>query len=174
MTIQIRDAVQADAALILGFITELAIFEKAEHEVVATLSDIENSLFAPNATAHALICSIGDKAVGFAVYFFSYSTWLGRKGLYLEDLYISPEHRGAGAGKFMLGHLACLARETGCGRFEWSVLDWNEPAIQFYRAIGASAQDEWVRYRIAGDALLHFSEHHAKLLLSNQNLAGQR
>ncbi|WP_300759746.1 GNAT family N-acetyltransferase [Janthinobacterium sp.] len=170
MTIQIRDAVRADAALILGFITELAIFEKAEHEVVATLADIEDSLFADHATARALICSIGGKAVGYAVYFLSYSTWLGRNGLYLEDLYISPEHRGAGAGKFMLGHLACLARDTGCGRFEWSVLDWNEPAIQFYRSIGATAQDEWVRYRIAGDALLHFSDQHSKSLPGNQGL----
>src|SRR5450830_696387 len=170
VTIQIRDAVRADAALILGFITELAIFEKAEHEVVASLKDIENSLFGSDTTARALICSIDDQAVGYAVYFFSYSTWLGQKGLYLEDLYISPEHRGAGAGKFMLGHLACLARDTGCGRFEWSVLDWNEPAIQFYRSIGASAQDEWVRYRIAGDALLHFADQHSKSLPGNQSL----
>ncbi|CDG81277.1 GNAT family N-acetyltransferase [Janthinobacterium agaricidamnosum] len=163
MSIQIRDAVQADAALILGFITELAIYEKAEHEVVASLADIEHSLFAAGATARALICSIDGKPAGFAVYFFSYSTWLGRKGLYLEDLYVSPEHRGAGAGKLLLGHLACLARDSGCGRFEWSVLDWNEPAIQFYRAIGATAQDEWVRYRIAGDALVQFADEHAKL-----------
>ncbi len=136
--------------------------------MVASLADIEHSLFAADATARALICSIDGKPAGFAVYVFSYSTWLGRKGLYLEDLYVSPEHRGAGAGKFLLGHLACLARDTGCGRFEWSVLDWNEPAIQFYRAIGATAQDEWVRYRIAGDALVNFADDHAKLVGSTK------
>src|SRR5471030_894981 len=157
VTIQIRDAVRADAALILGFITELAIFEKAEHEVVATLADIEDSLFAADATARALICSIGDKTVGYAVYFLSYSTWLGRKGLYLEDLYVSEKHRGIGAGKQLLRHLAKLAHDSGCGRFEWSVLDWNQPAIDFYKSIGAAPQDEWVRYRLDGDTLKRFA-----------------
>src|SRR5471032_3031542 len=157
VTIQIRDAVRADASLILGFITELAIFEKAEHKVVATLADIEDSLFAADATARALICSIGDQAVGYAVYFLSYSTWLGRNGLYLEDLYISPEHRGVGAGKLLLQFLAREACNTGCGRFEWSVLDWNEPAIEFYQSIGAKPQPEWVRYRMEGDTLKTFA-----------------
>lgn len=157
MSIHIRDATPSDAALILGFITELAIYEKAEHEVVAGVADIEQSLFGPGAPARALICSVDGQPIGFAVYFLSYSTWLGRKGLYLEDLYVSPSHRGCGAGKQMLRHLARLACDSGCGRFEWSVLDWNEPAIQFYRSIGASPQDEWVRYRMAGDALKNFA-----------------
>ncbi|WP_144139433.1 GNAT family N-acetyltransferase [Paraburkholderia sp. BCC1884] len=157
MTIRIRPALAADAALILRFITELAVYEKAEHEVVATVHDIETSLFSADATAKALICEMNGEPVGFSVYFFSYSTWLGKPGLYLEDLYVSPASRGSGAGKQMLRHLARLACETGCGRFEWSVLDWNAPAIGFYEAIGASAQSEWVRYRLAGEALTAFA-----------------
>jgi GNAT superfamily N-acetyltransferase len=98
-------------------------------------------------------------AVGFAVYFFNYSTWQGRHGLYLEDLYVSPAHRNAGAGKALLQHLARIAVDKGCGRFEWSVLDWNEPAIQFYRSIGAVPMDEWVRYRLTGQALADFAGH---------------
>ncbi|MET1079885.1 MAG: GNAT family N-acetyltransferase [Pseudomonas sp.] len=157
MSLHIRQATPADAALILSFITELAIYEKAEHEVKASVADIEQSLFGEQSVARALICSLDDQPVGFAVYFFSYSTWLGRQGLYLEDLYVSPAARGSGAGKGLLRHLARLACESGCGRFEWSVLDWNEPAIQFYQALGASPQEEWVRYRLADDALRAFA-----------------
>lgn len=157
MTLHIRPATPADAPQILAFITELAVYEKAEHEVVASVADIERTLFDEHATARALICTLDERPIGFAVYFFSYSTWQGRKGLYLEDLYVSPEQRGAGAGKALLRHLARLACESGCGRFEWSVLDWNEPAIRFYEAIGASAQDEWIRYRLAGEALRGFA-----------------
>ncbi|HEY8569978.1 GNAT family N-acetyltransferase, partial [Microbulbifer sp.] len=102
-------------------------------------------------------CNIDNKPVGFAVYFFNYSTWLGKNGLYLEDLYISPEYRGAGAGKALLKHLAKIAVSKNCGRFEWSVLDWNEPAIRFYQSIGAKSQDEWVGYRLAGNALEEFA-----------------
>ncbi|MBB5459727.1 GNAT family N-acetyltransferase [Paraburkholderia sp. Cpub6] len=158
MTIHIRPATASDAPLILRFITELAIYEKAEHEVVAGVEDIEKSLFAEGAPAKALICEMNREPVGFCVYFFSYSTWLGKQGLYLEDLYVSPASRGSGAGKQMLRHLAQIACETGCGRFEWSVLDWNEPAIGFYKSIGANPQSEWVRYRLAGDALKAFAE----------------
>ncbi|AZP12359.1 GNAT family N-acetyltransferase [Undibacterium parvum] len=157
MKIEIRQATVSDAALIHHYITELAIYEKAQHEVIASVADIERSLFAADSPAHGLICLIDGLAVGFAIYFYSYSTWLGRKGMYLEDLYISPEHRGSGAGKTMLRHLAGIARETGCGRLEWSVLDWNEPAIQFYLSLGASPQDEWIRYRLAGDTLTAFA-----------------
>jgi GNAT superfamily N-acetyltransferase len=158
LTIHIRPATHADAALILRFITELAVYEKAEHEVVASVADIQASLFSAQSSAKALICEMNGEAIGFCVYFFSYSTWLGKPGLYLEDLYVSPSSRGSGAGKQMLRHLARIACETGCGRFEWSVLDWNEPAIGFYESIGASAQSEWVRYRLAGDALTAFAE----------------
>ena len=153
----IREATAEDAKLILDFITELAIYEKAEHKVVASVDNIRASLFSEESTANALICLQGDKPTGYAVYFFNYSTWLGKNGLYLEDLYITPECRGGGAGKFLLKHLANIAVANNCGRFEWSVLDWNEPAIQFYKSIGAEAQGEWVIYRLTGDKLIDFA-----------------
>ncbi len=156
--INIRKATIEDAALILHFVKELAIYEKAVHEVIATEEDIKNSLFNERVTAHAVICNKGDKPVGFAVYFFNYSTWLGQNGLYLEDLYVSPESRGTGAGKALLKHLARIAVNKNCGRFEWSVLDWNEPAIQFYESIGAAPLNEWVGYRLTGDALTAFAD----------------
>jgi GNAT superfamily N-acetyltransferase len=156
-TIDIRPATEADVPRILGFVRELAIYEKAEHEVAATEDDIRRTLFGSEPQARALICRVGGVAVGFAVYFFNYSTWQGRHGLYLEDLYVSPAHRNAGAGKALLQQLARIAVEKGCGRFEWSVLDWNEPAIQFYRSIGAVPMDEWVRYRLTGQALADFA-----------------
>jgi len=151
--IEIRDAVITDAEVILGFVTELARYEKAEHEVKASVADIRKSIFGQDSTTHALICSIDGSAVGFAVYFYNYSTWLGKNGLYLEDLYVSPEHRQAGAGKALLKHLARIALKNNCGRFEWSVLDWNEPAIRFYQSLGAKAQDEWVAYRLQGEEI---------------------
>lgn len=157
MAINIRPATPDDAELILRFITELAIYEKAEHEVKTDAAGIENSLFAEGSTAHGLICELDGQPIGYAVYFFNYSTWLGRYGLYLEDLYVSPEARGRGAGKAMLRHLAQLAVARGCGRFEWSVLDWNKPAIDFYESFGARPQSEWVGYRLTGQALLDFA-----------------
>jgi GNAT superfamily N-acetyltransferase len=157
VTLHIRDATRADAEVILGFITELAIYEKAEHEVLASVADIERSLFDEASPARALICLLDDQPIGFAVYFFNYSTWQGRKGLYLEDLFVSLQHRGVGAGKQLLRHLAKIAHDSGCGRFEWSVLDWNEPAIEFYKSIGAKPQDEWVRYRMEGETLKSFA-----------------
>jgi len=158
MSLSIRQAVPSDAALIHGLITDLARYEKAEHEVLASVADIEQSLFTEGAPARALICSRDGLPIGYAVYFFSYSTWLGRQGLYLEDLYIAPEQRGGGAGKQLLRHLAQLACANGCARLEWSVLDWNEPAIQFYQSLGAKPQDEWIRYRLAGEELRSFAE----------------
>jgi len=155
--IDIRPAEIDDAALILRFITELAIYEKAEHEVVASESDIRKSLFGAGGPARALICSVDGVEAGFAVYFFNYSTWQGRKGLYLEDLYLTPAYRNVGAGKALLQHLARIAVEEGCGRFEWSVLDWNEPALRFYRSLGALPLEEWVRHRLAGPALVEFA-----------------
>ena len=157
-TINIRPATAEDSALILRFITDLAIYENAEDAVIATENDIRDSLFAADSTTRALICELDDQAIGFAVYFFNYSTWLGKHGLYLEDLYISPEFRGAGGGKALLKHLAQLAVSRNCGRFEWSVLDWNEPAIGFYKSIGAQPQDEWVAYRLTGKALTDLAE----------------
>jgi len=156
---KIRPANADDSALILRFITDLAIYEKAEDAVIATEADIRNSLFAVDSTTSAVICEIDNQAVGYAVYFFNYSTWLGKNGLYLEDLYVSPECRGMGAGKALLKHLAQIALSKNCGRFEWSVLDWNQPAIEFYQSIGAKPQDEWVGYRLTGKALENLAEH---------------
>lgn len=158
MTITIRKAIASDAASIHGFIVELAIYEEAEQEVKANIADIESSIFSAESPAKALICESNGVPIGFAVYFYNYSTWQGKKGLYLEDLYISPKHRGLGAGKLLLRHLAQLAVEEGCGRFEWSVLDWNQPAIDFYQSVGAKPQSEWVKYRLAGDDLLNFAK----------------
>lgn len=157
MPLTIRPATPDDAELILRFITELAIYEKAEHEVKTDAAGIRDSLFAERATAHGLICEHQGRPIGYAVYFFNYSTWLGKHGLYLEDLYVSPEARGLGAGKALLRHLAQLAVARDCGRFEWSVLDWNTPAIDFYQSFGARPQSEWVGYRLTGQALLDFA-----------------
>jgi len=157
MTLHIRPARRDDAAQILAFITELAEYERARHEVIASVADIERTLFDDGAKALSLICERDGKAIGYAVYFYSYSTWLGRNGIYLEDLYITPDQRGGGAGKLLLRHIAIEACDNGCGRLEWSVLDWNEPAIQFYRSLGAQPQDEWVRYRLEGDGLKAFA-----------------
>lgn len=156
--LSIRPAVIADCQQILNFITELAIYEKAEHEVKATVAHLETTLFGDNATAHCLMCENASGPVGFAVYFYNYSTWQGQNGIYLEDLYVSPNHRGSGAGKALLKYLAKLAVTENCGRFEWSVLDWNTPAIEFYEAIGAKPKSEWVGYRLDGDALKSFAE----------------
>jgi GNAT superfamily N-acetyltransferase len=156
--IKIRPADAEDAALILRFIIDLAVYEEAGDSVLASEADIRNTLFGKNSTTSAVICEIDNKAVGYAVYFFNYSTWLGKNGLYLEDLYVSPEYRGFGAGKALLKHLAQIAVSRNCGRLEWSVLDWNEPAIRFYQSIGAKPQDEWVAYRLTGQALLDLAE----------------
>jgi GNAT superfamily N-acetyltransferase len=155
--VDVRPATVADVPLLLRFIKELAAYERAEQEVVATEASLRATLFGEDARAHALVCRVAGADAGFAVYFFNYSTWQGRPGLYLEDLYLSPAYRKVGAGKALLQHLARLAVKKGCGRFEWSVLDWNEPAIAFYKSIGAVAMDEWVRYRLAGEALASFA-----------------
>jgi GNAT superfamily N-acetyltransferase len=158
MSHAVRPATAADAATILGFIRELADYEKAVHLVEATEETVAASLFGPGAVAHAAICEAPDGTpVGYAVWYFSYSTWQAKNGLYLEDLYVCPGHRGAGVGKRLLRHLARIAVETGCGRFEWSVLDWNEPAIRVYDAIGAEPQKEWFRYRLSGETLARFA-----------------
>lgn len=154
----IRKATIDDAALILQFVKELARYEKSEHEVLATEDHIRSSLFGSQSTTHALICEKNQFPIGFAVYFFNYSTWLGKHGLYLEDLYVKPSERGSGAGKILFKYLAQIAVQHGCGRFEWSVLDWNEPAIKFYKSFGAKAQNEWVIYRLTGQDLINFAD----------------
>lgn len=155
----IRDATVKDSATVLGFIKELAVFEKAEHEVHATLSDVEVTLFGDTSTVHAVIGEVDKEPTCMAVYFYNYSTWLGKNGLYLEDLYVSPAHRGRGMGRAMLAHLARIAIEKDCGRFEWSVLDWNAPAIQLYESVGAVKQSEWIGYRVSGDALRRLADN---------------
>jgi GNAT superfamily N-acetyltransferase len=156
---RIRPASVDDAGIILRFIRELAEYEKALHEVVASEETVASSLFGEASVTRAVICETEDGApAGFAVWFMSYSTWQARNGLYLEDLYVTPDHRGAGVGKMLLRHLARVAVAEGCARFEWSVLDWNELAIRVYDAIGAEPQTEWLRYRLTGEALHRFAE----------------
>lgn len=157
-SIEIRPATAADAQLIYDFIVELAVYEKAEQEVVTTPAELTRTLFGPDAKARALVCSVDGQAAGYAVYFYNFSTWLGRNGIWLEDVYITPAFRGRGAGKALLKHVAGIAVKENCGRFEWRVLNWNTPAIEFYEALGAKPQDEWTIYRLTGDALKKLGE----------------
>lgn len=155
--LNIRVATPDDAEQILAFIRELAVYEKAEDEVVATEADIRQRLFGEGATVHGLMAETDEGPVGFVVYFLNFSTWQGRHGLFLEDLYVSPSARGRGFGRQLMRHLAALAVERGYGRFEWNVLDWNTPAIDFYESVGAKPQSEWIGYRLTGDALKAFA-----------------
>ena len=151
--LSISAASPADVPLILALIRELADYERMSEQVVATEADIERALFGERPCAEAVIARVGDEAVGFALFFQSFSTFVGRPGLYLEDLYVRPPHRGHGIGRRLLAHLAHVAVERGCGRFEWSVLDWNELAIASYRRAGAVPMDEWTVYRLTGQPL---------------------
>jgi|SRR5215469_2152860 len=151
--LSIRSATEADVALILRFIQKLGEYEKLSHEVVATEAALRESLFGERSYAEVLLAYWGAEPVGFALYFYNFSTFLARPGIYLEDLFVDSEHRGKGIGKALLVNLARIAVERGCGRLEWSVLDWNEPSIQFYRSLGAAAKDEWTIYRVTGGAL---------------------
>lgn len=156
--ILIREARETDCSLILDFIKGLAEYERALSEVKTSEQDLRSALFAEHPKTFALICAIGDEPVGFALYFYNYSTWTGKLGLFLEDLYVSPQHRGSGAGKALLQYLAKIAVDNDCARFEWNVLDWNEPSIKFYESFGAKPQSEWVGYRLAGEELKSFAE----------------
>ena len=149
----IRSAVENDVPLILWFIKGLAEYEKLAHEVRATEKGLREYLFGKTAHAEVLIGEYRSKPVGFALFFHNFSTFLGKPGLYLEDLFVIPEMRGRGFGKVMLQHLAALAIERGCGRMEWAVLDWNEPSIKFYESIGARAMKEWIINRLSGEEL---------------------
>lgn len=148
-----REASGKDVPLLLSFIRELAEYEELSREVVATEDGLRESLFGGRRYAEVLIAEQDGAPAGFALFFHSFSTFLGKPGLYLEDLYVKPAFRGAGIGKRLLAHLARLAKERGCGRLEWWVLDWNEPAIRFYRAVGAEPMDDWTVYRVSGAAL---------------------
>jgi len=151
--IALRPATPADIPQILDFIAGLAEYEKLAHEAVATPALLEQHLFGPRPAAEVVIGEIDGRPAGFALFFTSFSTFLGQPGLYLEDLFVYPEHRGAGLGRRLMVHLAQLAVARGYGRFEWSVLDWNAPAIGFYRRLGAVGMDEWTVQRVSGDAL---------------------
>lgn len=160
MNLTIRSAVMGDAPVILQFIRELAAYEKLGDAAVATAADIDRALFSANPKAFALIAEWDAKPCGLALYFFNFSTFLGRHGVYLEDLFVPEKDRGLGIGKALLVRLAQIARENDCGRLEWSVLDWNAPSIAFYKSLGAVPMEEWTSYRLTGDAL--------------SNLAGER
>lgn len=153
----IRAAQPDDIDTIRDFILALAEYEKLAHEVKADRDTLARYLFGPRPMAEVLIAEHDDAPVGFALFFHNFSTFEGRPGLYLEDLFVSPEARGLGVGKALLAHLASLAIERGCARLEWSVLDWNEPAIAFYRSIGAKPMDEWTVQRVDGAALLNLA-----------------
>lgn len=151
--IRIREANVDDVEILLNFVHELAKEENARKEVETDREQLKRTLFGENATAHAIVCEADEVPIGHAVYFFNYSTWQGKNGLYLEDLFILAKYRNLGAGKKIIQYLAGLALEKDCGRMEWSVLDWNKKAIGFYESLGAKPQDEWIRYRLAGDTL---------------------
>jgi GNAT superfamily N-acetyltransferase len=151
--LEIRAATEDDVPLILSLIKELAEYERLSHEVVATEEVLRRWLFGDRQVAEVLIGNHKGEPAGFVLFFHSFSTFLGKPGIYLEDLYVRPEFRGAGIGRALLVHLARLARERGCGRLEWSVLDWNEPAIGFYKKIGATPVSGWTIYRVTGEEL---------------------
>lgn len=153
LEITITPAQPDDVPTILRLIKALAAYEKLSHEVVATEEDLRRSLFGERPAAEVMIAWAGEDAIGYALFFQNFSTFLGRPGLYLEDLFVAPEWRGRGLGRRLLTTLAALAVERGCGRFEWAVLDWNAPAIGFYRSVGAAVMDDWRICRVTGDAL---------------------
>ena len=154
----LRKATVEDCPLILSFIRELAEYEKLLHEVVASVEKLEETLFGEVAYAQSVIGEYRGTAVGYALFFHNFSTFTGRPGIYLEDLYVQPHMRGQGFGKCLLAYLARLAVDKGCTRVEWSVLDWNEPSIQFYRSIGATPMDGWTVQRLDGEALASFAK----------------
>ena len=151
--VRIRPATLDDVPLLLALVRELAEYEREPDAVEATEAMLADALFGPRPAAEAVVAESGGEAAGFALFFHNFSTWKGRRGLYLEDLFVRPAFRGLGIGRALLAHLARVAVGRGCGRFEWSVLDWNDPAIGFYRALGAEAMDGWTTMRVSGGAL---------------------
>ena len=152
----LRPAAPADLPAIVGLIRELADFEHLSHLVVVTPESLQPHLFGDKPAAEAVVAEVQGRVVAFALFFTNFSTFLGRPGLYLEDLYVQPAHRGAGLGKALLQHLGALAVERGCGRFEWSVLDWNENSIRFYEKMGATVMPDWRICRVTGEVLAGF------------------
>jgi GNAT superfamily N-acetyltransferase len=162
---EIRTTTEADVPVVLSLIRELAEYEREPNAVVATEAGLREVLFGAKRSAEVLLALEKAEAVGFAVYFYNFSTWLGRPGLYLEDLFVRPAVRGKGFGRALLERLAQIAKERGCGRMEWAVLDWNEPAIQFYRKLGAEPMNEWTVFRLTKDGI-------AKLAKGETGLTG--
>jgi GNAT superfamily N-acetyltransferase len=159
---EIKPATEADAPLILSFIKKLAVYEKLSHKVTATEDILRETLFGQRRYAEVVIGYHGGEPVGFALFFHNYSTFLGKPGIYLEDLFVDEEHRGKGFGTALLKRLAKLAKERNCGRLEWSVLNWNEPSIKFYKALGASSKNEWTVFRLDGTALDNLANDNTK------------
>jgi GNAT superfamily N-acetyltransferase len=155
---EIRPARVEDVPIILELIRDLATYERAPNEVTATEQQLVDVLFGTRPAAEVLLALEGKSPVGFAVFFHNFSTWLGRPGLYLEDLFVKPDKRGKGYGRALLVDLAKIARDRGCGRMEWAVLDWNEPAIKFYRALGAKPMDEWTVFRLTREGIARLAQ----------------
>src|SRR6188768_4495884 len=155
---EIRTALVEDVPIILQLIRDLATYERAPDEVTATEEQLVDVLFGERPAAEVLLAFEAESAVGFAVYFYNFSTWLGRPGLYLEDLFVRPENRGKGYGRALLVELAKIARDRGCGRMEWAVLDWNEPAIKFYQTLGARPMNEWTVFRLTRDEIAKLAD----------------
>jgi GNAT superfamily N-acetyltransferase len=155
---ELRPPTRDEVHLVAGFIRELAEYERLSHECLITEESLRDSLFCERPHAESLLAFLDGNAIGFCLYFFNYSTFLGKPGLYLEDLYVQPEYRNKGFGKQILSRLATIALERGCGRFEWAVLDWNEPSIAFYRKIGAQPMNDWTVQRLTGQALEDLSQ----------------
>ena len=160
MMLNIRPTTAEDVPLILQFIRELAEYEKLAHAVVADEATLRGELFGAQPVAECVIAEYDGVAVGFALYFHNFSTFVGRRGLYLEDLFVKTEMRGKGIGKALLVYLAQLAQARNCGRFEWAVLDWNEPSINFYKSLGAEPMNEWTVYRLTGETLEALASKH--------------
>jgi GNAT superfamily N-acetyltransferase len=151
--VTVRTATAEDVPLVLAFIRELAVYERLERSAVATEADLTTGLFGARPYAEVVFACLDGREVGFALFFHNFSTFLGKPGIYLEDLFVRPEARGRGIGKRLLAWLAATALERGCGRLEWAVLDWNEPSIGFYKGLGAVPLDEWTTFRLTGAAL---------------------
>ena len=162
MDMTIRRASPTDVPLILELIRGLAEYERLAHEVTATEAGLRQALFDASPGAEVVIAESGGEPVGFALFFHNFSTFVGKRGLYLEDLFVKPAWRGKGVGRQLLAHLARLAVERDCGRLEWAVLDWNEPAIRFYRGLGAQPMHDWTVFRVAGDALHQLAAERAE------------
>ena len=162
MDITIRTATERDVPLILELIRGLAEYERLGHAVTATEAGLRRSLFGPSPGVEVLIAEVLGEPVGFALFFHNFSTFVGKRGLYLEDLFVKPEWRGRGVGRQLLARLARLAVERDCGRLEWAVLDWNEPAIRFYKGLGAQPMHDWTVFRVDGDALQQLAAERAE------------